>query len=650
MKPNSLAQKLTNIAAMQVDEAFRAKRGRVTRISKYRSLYNNEPQKQLRVRYSAPLPIFPGLIDTLQADLDDPMVLKFVDQDPADWRAVQKANAALQKEQTSVAIGAQWYDKFRQARLEAIITGRGNLKYSASSDNGYSSSLDVVTFEDLGFEPRGGGNLENHLFAGQWGIWKTKQNLLDGVKSGIYEKDWVKTLTEYTENDFKHRGVLEMDEEARFRPLGLSGTQNNWVGQPVYSLIEWVLEYEGRRWYILFDYCTRQPIRFQKLEEIHSDELFPWMSFATHKDPKNFASKSFADDLYPHAITVADAFNEEMENRRRRNSNARLYDKDMIKNVQELQEAQIGRDKLVSVDTKGGTHALQDGIYALETPELTGTIDLINWLQDDVGRNLGVTDIQQGAAQEASKQVGVAYAEQAQISKRLSFMSEPFIQVGQELCMRFFTGLKDYMKQPIAIKIVGEDGDKWDTLKRIDLNIKRPFEVSVSSQSALNQENALAKQNREKALELTAQSPNVNGRVRDEFILRDIGNYSEVEIALLLDTHAETTKDSVSLASAAVQDLMMGRVPPINYKADGWFLARILDYVQGNMDEPKIKKNYDKFMAYITQHEQIAADNAFRKGQDDAMARNKQMMMDPEMQPEPEMEVGYQAPTMPVPA
>ena len=39
-------------------------------------------------------------------------------------------------------------------------------------------------------------------------------------------------------------------------------------------------------------------VRFDKLKEIFSADIYPWVSWATHEDNKNFLPKSYADDLY----------------------------------------------------------------------------------------------------------------------------------------------------------------------------------------------------------------------------------------------------------------------------------------------------------------------------------------------------------------
>jgi hypothetical protein len=349
------------------------------------------------------------------------------------------------------------------------------------------------------------------------------------------------------------------------------------------------------------------------------------MSCASHADHKNFASKAFADDIYPVSYAMTEFLNEDLENRKRRTSNAKGYDKDMIPNVAELDEAQIGRDRLVAIDTKGGTRRLSEAFYQFQTPEVSGTLDMIAFLESMAGRNYGVDDLQKGGSQPASKAVGVTFAEQSNISKRLAFQAQPFIEIGQELGNRVFTGLKDYLKEPLSIKILGEDGYNWDVIKRIDLNVKKPFEINVVSQSQENETNKSAQAAKMNAL-LTVRNnppvnPGVNTRAADEAILRN-GSWSEAEIALILDPNTQADKNTIAETSAAIQDLMEGRMPGKNYNATAYFMQKIYDFAITHQDDKKVSKNFDKFMDYVMEHEQIAMENEARRAKKDAMTMN----------------------------
>lgn len=637
-KENALATEMAGVNLRRLNNCYTFKLPRLTQIRKYRDLYNNKTVRQLRVRYNVPIPIFSGMIDTLQAQLDDGIILKIQETDPADWLSVQKSDAALQNELNSENVNAQWNTKFRSARQECIFTGVGIPKLIAGRTDGYFSKLMDVAFEDFYFETKAKDNaniLENHLYAGQGDIWLTETELRDGVDQGIYDRVQVQKLLDNSgSNEYKQSTFWNnYDYANRFQSLNLSAEANNYVGERVFQFHEFIGEYKGRRWYQLLEAFTGAWVRFEKWGDLCSSEEYPWKPFHSHPDKKNFASKAFSDDLYPHAIAMMDMFNEDMENRKRRNSGARAYDKDMFPNVQQLDEAQMGRDRLVTADTKGGTRKIAEGIYEFKTPDISGTIDALKYMEDLIGRNLGITPQMMGDEPDPGKAVGVSYNETAQASKRISFTSQPIINSAQQCGMSFIVGLKDYLDEPQAIKLYGEQGFEWTILKRLDLNFRRTPKIIVNSQSAMNRANELKKANKTRSLNDAAArqplNPNVNYRMIEEYNFRDVGEFSEAEIALLLDTNSTVDKKTIAETSAAIQDLMMGRTPPINFNAGAYFMSHILEFAQTNQGDPKVKKNYEKFMKYIVSHQEIAARNEARNADKFIQEMKEKMAMNP---------------------
>ena len=632
IKRNLLADKAVGIALKQLQQSYQFKIPRVKRIQDYRRLYNSKLLPKLRIQFNVPIPIFPGMIDTLQSDLSDEIVIEYENKDPADWKAVEKANAAIKQVSNSTRPEAQWSKKFRQARKEVIFSGRGTLKHIAGNEKGhYYSNLEAVVFEDFFFEPLGGGSLENHIYRGQQNIWRTKKELQDGA-GGIYDKEQVKTLTEIEGKEWKKAGIWDTDFDAgnRFKPLDLNPESNNYVGEEMFHLVEWEMKFQGIYWYLVFDAYTGIWIRFEKLTDVISSDYSHWISFASHEDPKNFASKSFADDLYPVADSIITLFNQDLTNRQKRNLNAKAYDKEMFKDVQKLDEAQYRPDALVPVDTKGGTRRIGEGLYAFETPELTGTVDLIDWLSRDTGKNLGVTEMQMGSSQPASKRVGVAYAELSQVSKRIDFMSQPVVDAGNELGLRFFNSLQDYMKKPMAIELIGEHGTEWEVLKRADLDIKKDFEITVTSQGHRDRLNQLKKENRIKALEMIGEvlhDPKM--KTRNEVILREVGEFTEHEVALLLDPETDTSKEVQAETSAAIQEIVLrSKKPEINYNADIYFVKTILNFAKSHRNTLS-KKQYKIMMEYAEEHQSIAKENMTDEMVREAV-RKRAMLASPE--------------------
>lgn len=610
------------------------KKPRLQRISKYYKLYDGKVDKKLRQIFNIPIPVFSGLIDTLNAQYDTPIELQFGHTDASDYFKAEKINAAWQTEKSSNAFNTMWDSKLRLARQDAIMTGRGVLKYTAESDPEYKSTLDVVNLKNFHFQPRGGLWLENHLFSGEEGIEKTRTDLIEGARAGYYDKEQVVLLINRSGNkDYLPEG--DNDERlARFNPLGTDPENNSFVGQTVYRLVQFIFEMHGKRWYICFEPWTQTWLRCEPWSEMDKSDLYPWNTWATHEDSENFLSKSYADDLYPVADATISLFNQEITNREKRNNSPRGYDKDMVVDVRKLDEAAFRPDALIPFDTKGGTRRISEAVYEFKTGELGGTIDLVSWMKQSTGTDVGVTELSQGQVQQASKKASVTFAEQKSVSKRLSWGSQPYQQMLAGLGTRYVWGLKNHMPSKKAIKLLGEKGWDWGEITRLDLNTKEDIDVKIISLDKQIQESEMKKESRKEALigigadQLLAQS--VNPKWRAEQILKSIGDYDDVDVAEALDTQGFGTKKILAHAAVAIQKIVDGKKPEMYHGADTAFMQKIIDVArekQGKEPDMAIKLT-DFAMA----HQQIVVQNMQQKA---IMAQQMQLQAQPQQPQEP---------------
>ena len=637
---NSLAERAVHIACMQLMASYEFKKPRMAKLTRYYELYDGKATKKLRQLFNVPIPVFAGMIDTLNSEYDAPIRLNFKEGDPADYFKVQKINGAWNKEIVSNSQNTKWDEKLRIARQHAIMSGRAIMKYTTESDPEYKSTLDTVNLKNFHFQPRGGLWLENHLFAGEEDITKTKSELLEGGKSGLYDKEQVQKLFDVcAERDYLPDGNQEWGEKlSRFKPLGLDPDSNSYVGETVYRIAQWILNINGKRYFLVFHPWSKTWLRFEKWESMSSSGLYPWVSYATHPDDENFLSKAYSDDLYPSADAIVTMFNQELTNREKRNFGARAYDKDMFTDVRKLDESMHRPDALVPADTKGGTRRISEGIYEFKVGELGGTVNLIDWISGTIGRSTGANDLAMGAVQEVSKKASVTFAEQKNVSKRIGWASQPFQAMMGELGTRYVYGLKDDMPSKMAIRLLGTNGYDWDTITRLDLDTTKPVDVEIINTDKQIQDSELKAKRRETALMALAQSPNVNSKKRDEEMLRSIGGYSDEEIAEFMDTKNWNDKKSTAKASEQIQIIIRGGKPTVWFGATSAFMQKIVDFAVDNRHT--LKEKYQILMDYAMSHKDIAMQNMERKAQEDIQTmktQNVQKMMSGEMPP-PEQE------------
>ena len=626
LSTDQLAERAVDIATKQIMASTEFKKPRLQRLTKYWELYDGKTAKKLRQLFSVAIPVFPGMIDTLNAQYDTPVMLDFREGDAADYFKVQKIKAAYQMEVLNNAENSKWDAKLTMVRKHAIINGVGVAKLSSQSDPEYASTLDVVNFKHFHFQPRGGSNLENHLFSSEEDIEKTKAELSAGAKSGLYNKAQVAKLFTFTsDRDYlPSQNDLFNERLQRFKPLGLDPDNHSYVGTTVFKLCQHILEIDGKRYFLVFHPWTKTWLRFEKWSEMCSGDLYPWRPYQTHEDDENFMSKSFADDLYPAADAIVAMYNQELTNREKRNFGARAYDKDMVVDVRKFDEAMHRPDAIIPMDTKGGTRRISEGVYHFETPELNGTVNLIDWTNSMLGRNTGANDMAMGSVEDSSKKASVAFAEQKSISKRLSWNSKPFQGMMADLGRRYIYGLKDHMPSKMAIRLMGEYGWDWDEITRLDLTTSKDVDILVIATDHQKQESEMRKEKRKEALLALAESPNINSKKRDEEILRSLGDYDDQEIAEFLDVQTYSDKKSLAKAAEAIQLILRGKQPDQWYGATIAFMQKIVDFA--NDKRSTLKEKYDILLEYASSHADIVSQNLERKAAEQARIASQQQM------------------------
>lgn len=601
-----LANDLTRTALMQLKTSTDYKRGRFSRVSDAIDLMLGKVKPKVRQQFNVPLPVLNGMFETLCADLDDPVSIKVKNNSGKNLKAVHGINDTITIAKKSLKNTARWDYKDRISRKNAIAYGRGILKYYSIADP-YTNILEVVNPKMFHCQPRGGGILERHLFCGEEGIIKTKKQLLQGAEEGVYDKKGVEMIIDRAQDkDYQEKMNLQNEDNIRhFRALGLDPDANNFVGETTFNLCEWVLTRGGERYYLLFDPWTKTWIRFEKLIDINGSGYYPWVSYATHEDDENFWSTSIlADILYPIADSIITLFNQELTNRQKRNLNAKLYDKDMIKNVAKLDEAQYRPDALVPVDTLGGVRRLDQATYSFQTPELTGSVELINWLDEFTGKQLGV--MQQMPAV-GKKTNNIVYAQIQQLAKRVDYRSHSYTEAWGEITLRHIQGLKDNISEDEAFNLLGpENGFEFKkNLKQIKLD-KDDIEIISTKQQA--QEDALRKAQKEKALTMVIQDPTVNPEWKTRQILTDIGGWEQDEVEDALDLRGKgVERDQLGAAEEAIKDLIKGKEPEVCWSATTIYQRKIMDFAVGH--RVSLGERYPKFMEWILKHTPIVAEN-----------------------------------------
>lgn len=604
------------------------KQNRMNRIALYERLYNNELPKKERQLFNICLPIFGGFEDALQANLTDPVKLQFQETNPQDYLVIPKIQAQWENEKDGLLPNQMWNSKARDLMHDALLSGRSIAKIYSENEPKYRSVLETVNYSNFHCQPLGGAYLENHLFAGEEGIYMTLEDIISNENFPKKQRDKIANFS-YTDEWWQYLEDTYGTHFARYRSMHLNINSNTFTGTKTLFLCQFIITRRGVRYFVLFDPISKNWLQIEKLSDFTGSDLYPYKSAATHQDSQNFWSKGFSDDIFSVAVVVSTLLNQELTNREKSNFNARAYDPSMFTDEAKLDAAQYIPDRLVPVDTMGGVRKIEEGIYSFQTPQLSGTIDLVGWMQGNLGGLIGMSDLSGATGPQKGKgkqNATVALAQQNQVAKRIGFRAEPFKEMFGQIGEAYVQGLKEFMPPKIAVKLIGEDGyTQEDELKRIEMSRTSTIGVKVLSTSAEDADTQAKANKRIQALTMLAQDPGVNPQWRTEQTLKTVGGFDEHEIKMAMDLQTYGSKKQIAHASKAIQELLNGKMPKPYFAAEAVFLQYIQDFVAENQNKVMKRKVHPKhgietylialFGDYMNQMAPIVQKNMERKTQ-----------------------------------
>ena len=580
------------------------KKKRLAKLNRYYDAYALVYKPKNRQAFNIPLPVFSGFVDQTISNFNDPLNLEFSAVNKALMPQLTQANEIWKAVNNSLDPAANFRLQTYLDRKNAVITGVGIQKCFAESDPKFKFHFEALNLKKFIFEPKGGPILAKHLFKGQEGIYKTELQLTEGKESGRYNSEAVDTILA----NLKDQNYRPLDYSAAITGEFLQGYKafqqdpesNNYTGAFVSNNVEMVLMYSGKWYYILFDPYCKEALIADDLKNIVESGREPYTCYHTHPDDEVFMSKSYGDDFYTIHDAVCTSINQELTNRRKKNSNARYYDDEIFTDLTKLDEGQWRDDALVPVDTKGGTRKISEGIYQFDSNEMTGTIDLVNFLEGDMAKNTGSSPTQGGQAKGKQAQIQMALLQEGE--KRQSDVKTAIKECYQQVGLRFLDGISEHLPQAGAIDLIGSQGYGWTGVKEKDrINVKV---INVTEE---DKQNVLGKDQKKQGLDSLMQNPTtaaiLNPKAVAEFTLKDISGWDEESVDRFMDTENYGNEDLIEVAEYCVQRLLKGKMPKPVFNANGAFLKYIADFESKHQADlkPEISKMFIDYILNIAQ-------------------------------------------------
>lgn len=604
-----LADQIAKTAKVQLRTSRQYKMERMKQIGESEDLYFGIAKKQVRNPFNESFPFMSGFVDGLMAKLDDVPEVEITHQDEADYNSARKYQALFNQQVNSTLPNAKWAYKDRICRKFAIFSGVGiYCIYGESYDGEFVLHFDAKDYYDFHCEPGGGGDLEEHIFCGEESVFKTREELLDGVGDGYYEESQVtKLLTMGNPSDYKQNEDQYNQRLNRHRAMQLDPQSNNYVGQDLYKFCQWYLKYKGVRWYCLFEENTGTWIRVKPLREMFpivpstGEALWPYVAWHTNEEGRLFWSKAPCDDARPIGITINRLLNQELYNREKKNNGQRAYDPEMYLDLEAL--ADNRPDGLVPFNSFGGQRTAAQGIHTFEVGELGGTVDLVNFLDGFTSSKTG-TQSKQENSKPADQKVGIYFGEMKQIEERVSLYNKSFKEAWAQIAYRAIQAFDDLITKPIAIEMMGADGLEWGEFTEKDKARNRDFGIKIKGGNDELQE-SLAKNVRKSEALKVVSTP--NPQWKDKQILKQAG-FTDEDLKEAYSTVPPASMQLISEAAKAVDDISKGKPVKLNQSANVAFAQKLIDDAEEINDKDVQNKIYD----YVLKHATIIAANEAR--------------------------------------
>ena len=606
-KPEQLAERAFN----QMKDCDIAKAPRLQRITEMEQAYATAKfQPNINGRSNIPLPYFAYYIDELKARLDEPPIAKFHAKKDSQILVARKVQSAAEIDRSPAR--GDWNRNDRMEKTMAIFSGIGARDYYADemsmSDDGkvvYGSHWDPIAFADFYFEVTGSTDMEQNEFVGKGNIFRSREYLEEMADLGTYDKEQVKKLLLRGQGaPYKDMRKAYLDRWAKYN--GNYNPQiNNFIGGEFYPLAQWEMQWGLKRYFLIFDMVTGEWVRCQPLKEVFKSGLYSITMWQTHEDPHNIMSKSPADDFWPIAEFLRSQANYLIDAATKHLWGQRIIDPNFVPDPSQLYWSRP--DQIIEGVAYQGK-PLGNGVFEFTTEDkTTTTLPVLSYFEGLLAKVAGVSP--DDAKGNEGERVGVMFGNLQKVSARLGVYNKSYNESFYRTMVRYVWGLKQYLDQPMMVKLIGENGVEWDELKGAELEGPEDFDIECIGSNIELEMSEARKTRQAKIITEIMGNPTLmkelNPRVTVEEMLR-AGEFKEESIRRMQDVQNYGSEEVISHASIAIEQILRGKSPKKYMAADVSFLKYGYDYIISNdLDH----KDFMAIQAYFRSHNPIVVRN-----------------------------------------
>ena len=474
------------------------------------------------------VPLFQAISfeETLLSKIDNSLVFKFTKGGLEDKRKAEKFNALRERD----AKVGRWDKKDRMGKRHGIRYGRAIFLYaSAGSLDGYDPELSNIRPRNFHIDPDCGNDKEKARHLGWWGVSKTKKQLLDGIKSGRYDKKATEALINTGSNYSDQSQEDQSERQASANPDDVAkskkmANENVWLFYQHFTI-----DYDTDERYILLLTKSGECIRCEPWKDSDVTEMYPIWSYATSPDDSEWWSISPLERVRRMFKAMEKSINQMLDNADRVNKPKLAINVDFIKN---LAQAKYGTGGFLEIT---GNTDVDKAVKAILTPSIETPLKVFDKLQMIVDRESGVTAQAAGVSDEDGV-LGIYDGNKENLGDRLGLLNKEYSEGYYDFAVLYKNYVKQNLTSKVAIEILGPNGIGIEEITWADLKpTKHDYDILIESSAAEQQMNKAQTDNKLEVLTGAKEDPLYNQTVVREKTL-ELTGFNDDDKRALLDT------------------------------------------------------------------------------------------------------------------
>lgn len=583
----------------EIDFSRTYKQGKITNWQKNEQMLYGRKQKTDDARANIELGRMNEFVSSLLSKIDTPLAFKYAKRKLSQKKRVDRLNALVAYDNQR----DYWGIKDLVGKKQAIVYGRAIYCYYAESPNGiYKPHLENVDVYDFLIDPSAGGvDLERAMYMGRYGVVKTKAQLKQGIKDGIYLRYETQNLVNGASNaDEKTRE--EVNKQPRQTDQGTWTVNREISDSEKFKFWEWYTTYDGVRYYVCMT-NDGEAIRIEELKDIFETGEYPFWSYAAFMDLTEFWTPSYCDYVREVFMAQSVSINQMFDNAEQINRPQKVVN---VNAIEALSDLKFRRDGIIR--TKNNFDA-DKAIQLLRVPSIDTPIKVYQILDTIQEKASGVTAASKGLADE--DKVGIYEGNAANAADRFGLFNKGYSFGYRRFATLYENGVREHLRKKVAVDILGPDGVEIEEIGYSDIFRKNDsFAVLVESSDAETAMSAVDK--RTKIAFLTAQTGNpIQNQKKAYETQAKIAGFDDEVIKQLMDTSEFGDADIMSEADRDIEMILDGKQVRPNSAATTAYMQRFVDYTTDNQEDISEKQFMD-LVAYMELVKPIAIRNMAR--------------------------------------